>query len=260
MIAWARKEPIGDRYFLFHDKTTEFEIIDDGVLDIYGDGHPSYSPDKRWIVTDTYPDKARTSFLIVFDPVKEKAIIPGEFPSPWKFYGANRCDLYPRWSPDGTKMSIDSVHEDFRNSYNCETFSIEVESISGACLLVRSEVLDAISSLDENFFLYYEDIDLCLRAKKAGWENTYFSKSEVIHFVGQSLENVSENPFAEISRNKSICYYFSKHFSMLSKFIIKIMQSLVCPAISRKTKKELKSSLSAYFEALKYVIWFKTKS
>lgn len=117
ILAYARKEPIGDKYILFKDKSEEFKVIGDGVLDIYGDGHPSYSPDKRWIITDTYPDKGRMRYLMLYDTLKNGVMILGKFFSPWKYDGYYRCDLHPRWSPDGTKISIDSTHEGFRYSY-----------------------------------------------------------------------------------------------------------------------------------------------
>ncbi len=117
LIAFARKEPIGDRYFLIEDKSKEFKIIGDGVLDIYGDGHPQVHPGKRWLVTDTYPNKGRIRELILFNLETEKRIVIASFFAPWKYDGYYRCDLHPRWSPDGNKISIDSAHEGFRNSY-----------------------------------------------------------------------------------------------------------------------------------------------
>lgn len=117
LIAWARKEPMGDKYFLFKDKSNEFKPIGKGVLDIYGDGHPSVHPNREWIITDTSPNKARIAELILFNLKTVEKIIVGRFLVPWKYDGAYRCDLHPRWSPDGTKLSIDSVHEGFRNSY-----------------------------------------------------------------------------------------------------------------------------------------------
>jgi len=117
LIAWARKEPIGDRYFLFKDKSSKFKIIGNGILDIYGDGHLDISPNSEWVVIDTYPNKGRIRELILFNLKTEKKIIVGKFFAPWKYDGYYRCDLHPRWSPDGTKISIDSVHEGFRNSY-----------------------------------------------------------------------------------------------------------------------------------------------
>jgi len=117
IIAWARKKFIGDKYFLFKDKSDEFHIIGNGILDVYGDGHPSVSLDKEWVITDTYPNKARIRELILFNLKTEKIKVIGSFFAPWKYNGSYRCDLHPRWSPSGKEVSIDSAHEGFRNSY-----------------------------------------------------------------------------------------------------------------------------------------------
>lgn len=117
LIAYARKEPIGDKYFLLKDKTEQFKIIGDNILDVYGDGHPHIAPNKEWVVMDTYPNKGRIRELVLFNLKTEKKEVIGRFFAPWKYDGYYRCDLHPRWNPDGTKISIDSVHEGFRNSY-----------------------------------------------------------------------------------------------------------------------------------------------
>ena len=116
LIAWERKKTIGDKYFLFRDKSEDFKIIGNGVLDIYGDGHPHVHPNKEWIITDTYPDKARIRELLLYNLKTNKLLVVGAFFAPLKYDEAYRCDLHPRWSPDGSKISIDSVHEGFRNS------------------------------------------------------------------------------------------------------------------------------------------------
>ena len=84
------------------------------------DGHPSVSPDNKWIVYDSYPDKARQSHLYIVRNdlnMKSQKILIGKFYSPLKFNGYNRCDLHPRWSPDGKYISIDSAHEGERRTY-----------------------------------------------------------------------------------------------------------------------------------------------
>jgi hypothetical protein len=86
-------------------------------LDRYGDGHPSFSPDGRWMVTDTYPDKARMRHLLLFDSETLQKHQVASFFAPWKFDGPVRCDLHPRWSPDGKRISIDSAHDGYRNNY-----------------------------------------------------------------------------------------------------------------------------------------------
>ena len=61
-----------------------------------------------------------------------------------------------------------------------------VDWVSGASMLVRSEVLKEVGLMDEAYFLYYEELDLTLRAARAGWECWHVPQSRVIHLVGQA--------------------------------------------------------------------------
>jgi GT2 family glycosyltransferase len=58
--------------------------------------------------------------------------------------------------------------------------------VAGASMLVRREVFDAIGLLDDDYFLYYEEVDFCLRAARAGFPCWYEPASRVVHLVGQS--------------------------------------------------------------------------
>ena len=125
-------------YLEHKDKLGFFEIdyrnsikLTQKILPIYKDnlvdGHPSISPNKKWIVYDTYPDKARQSYLYIVRnnlDIKPKKILLGKFHSPLKFNGYYRCDLHPRWSPDGSFISIDSTHEGIRKNYLINISSI----------------------------------------------------------------------------------------------------------------------------------------
>jgi N-acetylglucosaminyl-diphospho-decaprenol L-rhamnosyltransferase len=62
----------------------------------------------------------------------------------------------------------------------------EAEWLSGASLLVRREVFEQIGYLDEGFFLYFEEVDFCRRARAAGWECWYVPASRVVHLVGRA--------------------------------------------------------------------------
>ncbi len=66
------------------------------------------------------------------------------------------------------------------------TSATQVDWVAGASLCVRREVFDTIGLLDDNYFLYYEETDFCLRAARAGFSCWYEPKSRVTHFVGQS--------------------------------------------------------------------------
>jgi len=69
--------------------------------------------------------------------------------------------------------------------------------LSGACLLVRSDVVAQIGQLDEGFFLYFEETDWCQRMANAGWEGWFVSAAEVIHLGGQSVRGDGDGrPFS----------------------------------------------------------------
>ena len=63
---------------------------------------------------------------------------------------------------------------------------IAVDWVSGACFLVRSSVIDQIGVLDENYFMYYEEVDFCRRAKHRGWEVWHLPQAQVVHFEGSA--------------------------------------------------------------------------
>ena len=62
----------------------------------------------------------------------------------------------------------------------------QVPWVSGASLMVRREVIDEVGSLDSGYFLYFEEVDLCLRATRAGWRCLYEPRSRVVHLVGKA--------------------------------------------------------------------------
>jgi N-acetylglucosaminyl-diphospho-decaprenol L-rhamnosyltransferase len=61
-----------------------------------------------------------------------------------------------------------------------------VDWVAGASLLIRREVFEAIGPLDEGYFMYFEEVDFCLKANRAGWPCWYVPASRVVHLVGRS--------------------------------------------------------------------------
>jgi len=118
ILAWATQRDVGDRFFLFEDLTGRREVVGEGVLT--ENGHCSYSPDRRWILTDTYPDHDSMRHLLLFRLEDGKLLEVGKFFSPPELRGEIRCDLHPRWSRDGREVCIDSAHEGHRQMYVVE--------------------------------------------------------------------------------------------------------------------------------------------
>lgn len=114
----------------------------------------------------------------------------------------------------------------------------EVDWVSGACLLTRKKVLQEAGKFDENFFLYFEDTDLCHRMKAKG-KIIYFPEAQVVHVVGISTKTQSLQ--TEYHYRKSQLYYYRLHNSRISNLILKLYLSLKFgPAriFSNKEKKE----------------------
>jgi len=82
-----------------------------------------------------------------------------------------------------------------------------VDWVSGACMIVRRETLRDVGPLDERFFMYFEDADLCRRARAAGWLVYYLPHVEIVHQTGAS----SSKPKAIWLLHKSAFLYHRKH-------------------------------------------------
>ncbi|MDE5758620.1 MAG: hypothetical protein K2H85_08410 [Allobaculum sp.] len=77
-----------------------------------GDGHPSCHGD--WIVFDTYPDKSRMQHLYLYNYKSSEVFHLLELFHGLKYWGESRCDLHPRFSPDGRRVYFDTVYKGFR--------------------------------------------------------------------------------------------------------------------------------------------------
>jgi GT2 family glycosyltransferase len=99
-----------------------------------------------------------------------------------------------------------------------------VDVLSGAFMLLRREALDKTGLLDEDFFMYGEDIDLSYRILKAGYKNYYFPETRIIHYKGESTKKSSAN-YVFVFYN-AMMIFARKHYAReklrLFLFIIKI--------------------------------------
>ena len=83
-----------------------------------------------------------------------------------------------------------------------------VDWVSGACMAARREMLEGIGPFDERFFMYFEDADLCRRARESGWLVHYLPGVEVVHHTGKSSRS---KPLATWRLHKSAFLYHRKH-------------------------------------------------
>jgi GT2 family glycosyltransferase len=86
----------------------------------------------------------------------------------------------------------------------------QVDWVSGACLMVRRKIIEEIGYLDEKFFMYWEDADLCYRIKQRGWRIYCVPQAKVIHYEGKSSHTKLSNRLI-IEFNKSVYRYYRKH-------------------------------------------------
>ncbi|MDW7655672.1 MAG: hypothetical protein SCM11_00710 [Bacillota bacterium] len=105
----------GHALYELTDQAQAYTIYDRSFFD--KDIHCSYSPDRRWIVGDGYPDKEGFRAIQLYDRKTQSGFTVGRFLSPPVPITDIRCDLHVRWSPDGRSISFDSTHEGFRGVY-----------------------------------------------------------------------------------------------------------------------------------------------
>ncbi len=105
----------------------------------------------------------------------------------------------------------------------------DVDVLGGACLLLKKEVLEQVGFLDEDYFMYSEEIDLCYRIQRAGWHLYWIPQAEVVHFGGQSTQQVPTEMFLNLYHSN--IKYFRKHYGWSAAQIHKLI--LAIAALSR---------------------------
>jgi hypothetical protein len=111
------------------------------------------------------------------------------------------------------------------SSYRMATWRLDephqVDSLLGACILLRRQVLEQVELFDEGYFMFSEEIDLCYRIKKAGWSIFWLPEARVIHYGGQSTQQAATAMFLSLYRGKLI--YFRKNQGWLASQIYKLI-------------------------------------
>lgn len=123
VVGYAKTPGTGrEEYALYDLHEDRFTVIGADVFS--SDGHCSFSPDRKWMLTDTYPDDAHNRILILYEMATGRRVDIGKFFSPPEIANEIRCDLHPRWSRDGRRVSIDSAHTGERQIYALDVSEI----------------------------------------------------------------------------------------------------------------------------------------
>jgi GT2 family glycosyltransferase len=97
----------------------------------------------------------------------------------------------------------------------------QVDTLLGACLLIRRQVLDEVGLLDEGYFMYSEEIDLCYRINQAGWPIYWVPEAQIVHYGGQSTQQAPTKMFLNLYGSK--LRYFRKHYGRSSALAYKVI-------------------------------------
>lgn len=95
---------------------------------------------------------------------------------------------------------------------------VEVDSVIGACMMVRRAVLEQVGLLDEDYFLFLEETDWCYRMKRAGWKVYHVPQAEVYHFQGKSVGTARKRARLEFYRSRY--HFFKKNRGHFQPFIL----------------------------------------
>lgn len=149
------------------------------------------------------------------------------FPTPWKAFlhrtGLRR--LFP-----GQRM-VDDMNWDHRTDRECDW-------VPGCYYLVRRDVIEKVGLFDPRYFLYYEEVDHCRMAKKAGWKVVFFAGTEVVHLGGESAK--SEGSLTSAGKQlsalqvESELLYFRKHFGLTGVLLAVLLTHLADTLIAVK--------------------------
>ena len=107
--------------------------------------------------------------------------------------------------------------------YSSDPAPAPVEVISGACMMVPRKTFEQVGLFSEDYFMYAEDLDLCYKSVRAGYQNYYLGSASVIHYGGKSSSPQS----ATVRKWESIMLYCAKHHGRVYAFWFRLVMSCV---------------------------------
>jgi GT2 family glycosyltransferase len=141
---------------------------------------------------------------------------PSGHPYPTLAGTAVRLLLRRPLAPSRSKTALGSGLCWERSDHECHDW------LTGACLMVRREVLEEVGLLDERFFFWWEDVDWCRRIRAAGWEICLAPGARVTHHGAASGIGYSLNA---LRAQEGQCYYFRKHHGRAAERVMRALFS-----------------------------------
>lgn len=109
---------------------------------------------------------------------------------------------------------------------NPDQGACDVDWVDGCCLMIRRDVIDRVGLLDEQYFLYAEELDWCRSARKAGWRIVTSPDASMIHLGGQSSTQVKATALALLIETR--LRYYRKHDGLSVALLVSIVYILGC--------------------------------
>lgn len=132
--------------------------------------------------------------------------------------GTNQVSVGSFYSPFGFLLYILGMQRFGFVDKNPGT-AMEVDWIKGACYMVKKSVFINLGGFDEKIFMYTEDMELCFRAKKAGYKIWFYPNTKILH----AEQGSSNRSFAIIYIYKGMLYFYKKHGSIPEYYLAKIL-------------------------------------
>ena len=130
--------------------------------------------------------------------VDSRHSIPTPMTAFWKQIGFSR--LFPK----------SKIFARYNLTYLDENEIYPVDAISGSFMFIRRATFEKVGYLDEDYFMYCEDVDYCYRITRSGWKVYYAPVSDIIHYKGESTKK--NNLDYVLNFNKSLYLFYKKHF------------------------------------------------
>jgi GT2 family glycosyltransferase len=102
----------------------------------------------------------------------------------------------------------------------------EVDHVTGACMMVKRDVIQKVGLLDEAFFLYNEEVEWSMRIKNAGYKIVFHPESNIIHLFGHSTKQKVQQQTMNnllLERYRGMFYFFQKHYSKVDLMLLRLI-------------------------------------